>query len=455
MKYTVVSAVYNVEKYLDKYFKSLTKQTLEFEKYISLIMVDDGSTDNSAKIIKEWQKKYPNNIIYLHQENGGQAIARNHGIEYIKTQWVTFIDPDDFVSKQYFENVDTFLRKNNTKTISLVSCKLIYYFEHLRIPIDYHPLRYNFREKESLIRVENLKEQIQLSASATFFNTELLSSLKLKFNPNIKPNFEDGHFIGMYLLEYPKTSMGFLSKSKYFYRKRQNSTSTIDLSWNQTTKYDEVLRLGYLALFKKFKEKRDNVPIFLQRTILYDLMWHYKIIINTPSITNHLTNNQKERYLALLTKLFEYIDLDTIMGFELAGCLFCHKVAFIGLYKQDLSSYQMIYIDKILKNKGIVYFHYYSYNNVSCNIYLDGIIVKGLITKREKIQFMNQKFIIRYDLELILDKNSRELRAEIDGVATYFNDNLNKDMILIRNIKTKQLAKVKNTFKSIARKVFL
>ena len=63
--YAVVTAVYNVEKYLDYYFRSLTKQSLSFQKYIKLILVDDGSVDSSAAIIKKWQKKFPNNIFYI------------------------------------------------------------------------------------------------------------------------------------------------------------------------------------------------------------------------------------------------------------------------------------------------------------------------------------------------------------------------------------------------------
>ena len=70
-QYTVVSAVYNVEKYLDEYFESLVNQSLNFKKYIHLILVDDGSTDHSADIIKKWQKKYPNTITYIYKENGG------------------------------------------------------------------------------------------------------------------------------------------------------------------------------------------------------------------------------------------------------------------------------------------------------------------------------------------------------------------------------------------------
>ncbi len=83
-KYIIISAVYNVEKYLKAYFNSFIHQRLDFENNILLILVDDGSTDTSASIIKKYQSKYPKNIIYLHKENGGQASARNLGLEYLK-----------------------------------------------------------------------------------------------------------------------------------------------------------------------------------------------------------------------------------------------------------------------------------------------------------------------------------------------------------------------------------
>ncbi|HEC1812876.1 TPA: glycosyltransferase family 2 protein, partial [Campylobacter lari] len=113
-QYTIISAVYNVEKYLDDYFNSIINQRLDFKKNIFMILVDDGSTDDSANIIKKYQKKYPKNIVYLYKENGGQASARNLGLKYMqennyKTPWVTFTDPDDFLDRNYFYEVDKFL----------------------------------------------------------------------------------------------------------------------------------------------------------------------------------------------------------------------------------------------------------------------------------------------------------------------------------------------------------
>src|SRR5262249_49809771 len=92
IRYSVISPVYNVEKYLDAFFESVTGQSLAFKSTIELIMVDDGSTDGSAKIIKRWQKKFPQNIKYLHKENGGISSARNMGLAAASHDWITFID---------------------------------------------------------------------------------------------------------------------------------------------------------------------------------------------------------------------------------------------------------------------------------------------------------------------------------------------------------------------------
>ena len=159
-QYTVVSAVYNVDKYLDDYFESLISQNLNFINNIYLILVDDGSTDNSAQIIKKWQKKYPKNINYIYKENGGQASARNLGLEYVTTDWVTFIDPDDFVDPNYFLALDDYIFINKDKDIKMIGCNLVFYYEDLNVYKNTHPLRYKFNMGNKLIKLENLKNNV-------------------------------------------------------------------------------------------------------------------------------------------------------------------------------------------------------------------------------------------------------------------------------------------------------
>ena len=127
-KYSIISAVYRVEKYLDEMLSSLLRQTLDFKSSIQVILVDDGSDDGSTQICKEWASRYPDNIIYLHKENGGQASARNYGLAYATGDWVTFIDPDDLLDKNYFLEVDKALNiTSNESNLHIISCNFIYY----------------------------------------------------------------------------------------------------------------------------------------------------------------------------------------------------------------------------------------------------------------------------------------------------------------------------------------
>ncbi|MDR2419881.1 MAG: glycosyltransferase, partial [Puniceicoccales bacterium] len=105
-RYVVSTAAYNVGPYIGDYFRSIIWQSVDFKKSICLIITDDASTDNTAAIIKKWQRRYPKNIIYLkHAENQGVSVTRNTGLKYalenIEADFITFIDPDDFVNRNY------------------------------------------------------------------------------------------------------------------------------------------------------------------------------------------------------------------------------------------------------------------------------------------------------------------------------------------------------------------
>ena len=82
-KVSVIVPVYNVEKYLSRCLTSLVSQTL---KDIEIIVVNDGSTDNSKDIILKYQKNHKN-IIYLEKKNGGLSDAKNYGMKYAK-EWI-------------------------------------------------------------------------------------------------------------------------------------------------------------------------------------------------------------------------------------------------------------------------------------------------------------------------------------------------------------------------------
>ena len=98
-KITVIVPVYNVEHYLDKCLDSLINQTY---KNLEIIVINDGSTDNSGIICQEYAQK-DNRIIYIEKENGGLSDARNVGLDKMTGSYVTFIDSDDWVESDYVE----------------------------------------------------------------------------------------------------------------------------------------------------------------------------------------------------------------------------------------------------------------------------------------------------------------------------------------------------------------
>lgn len=91
-KISVIIPVYNVEKYLAQCLDSVTNQTL---RDIEIICIDDGSPDNSGKILDEYAAR-DTRIIAIHQQNTGVAIARNNGLDAARGEFVCFMDPDDY-----------------------------------------------------------------------------------------------------------------------------------------------------------------------------------------------------------------------------------------------------------------------------------------------------------------------------------------------------------------------
>ena len=121
-KVSVVTAVYNVEEYLQEMIESITVQTIGFAN-VQLILIDDGSQDSSGQICDQYALQYPENIIVIHKENGGVSSARNEGLRYVKGEYINFTDADDMLENNALELMFAYLKKNEEK-IDLVAIPL-------------------------------------------------------------------------------------------------------------------------------------------------------------------------------------------------------------------------------------------------------------------------------------------------------------------------------------------
>jgi len=97
MKLSIIIPVYNIENYISRCLNSIINQNLLKEDY-EIVIVDDGSTDNSLEIINEYLERV--NLIIYKQENKGAAFARNKGIELASGTYIYFIDGDDYLAEQ-------------------------------------------------------------------------------------------------------------------------------------------------------------------------------------------------------------------------------------------------------------------------------------------------------------------------------------------------------------------
>jgi len=136
-RFSIVSAVYNVARYLDEFIASIEDQTFPLEQ-LEVVMVDDGSTDDSLAILQAWQQRQPDLVKVITKANGGQASARNVALEQVRGEWVTFTDPDDMLALNYFAEVEAFLGKH--PSAMLLATNRLVFSDDTREESE-HPLR--------------------------------------------------------------------------------------------------------------------------------------------------------------------------------------------------------------------------------------------------------------------------------------------------------------------------
>lgn len=109
-KVSIIIPVYNAEKFIEKGIKSVLNQTY---KNVELLLINDGSKDNSLSIIKKWEKKYPNIIKVYSHKNMGVGKTRNKGLDCATGEYICFIDADDYIDCDFIETLVNQIGKND------------------------------------------------------------------------------------------------------------------------------------------------------------------------------------------------------------------------------------------------------------------------------------------------------------------------------------------------------
>ncbi len=206
---SIVTAVHDVARYLPQFIASIESQRGTDLDRVEVIAVDDGSTDASLLILRQWQQVSVLPITVLSRPNGGQAAARNLGLQHARGAWVTFIDPDDSVGPRYLSQVLKFIHRH--PQAELVGTALIIRDDRTGRRQDSHPLRHRHRT-DRLVDLNREPGYFYASAPAAFLRRTRIEALGLRFDEGLRPTFEDGHFCARYLLGCPTPWVGLLSR---------------------------------------------------------------------------------------------------------------------------------------------------------------------------------------------------------------------------------------------------
>ena len=342
--FSVIIAVYNTGRYLDDSIGSLINQTVGFDK-IQIILVDDGSTDNSKEICLKYQKEFSNNIIYKKIEHGGVSRARNVGLDYATGEFINFLDADDKWAPRALEYVLLFF-ENNTN-VDIVAGRLLF-FEAINA---YHPLDYKFYET----RVVNLTKEyncIHLSGPSSFFRKFLIKGKK--FMEGVFSG-EDTIFINNILLLNP--IIGYIREAIYYYRRRADHSSAVQ---NQVQKVDFYFsQLKYVGqyLIDKSKELYNKVVPFIQFYIGYNDLFR----ILSPAF-KFLNSTNFIRYCKAIEDQLNQIEDKYILEQKFTS--YKNKIfALSKKYNRDLR-YEISYKNNLLLYSGYIIMNLKSNNNI-------------------------------------------------------------------------------------------
>lgn len=297
-KISIIIPFYNSESYLEEVIESIMKQTIGF-KNIQLILVNDGSTDNSEEICLKYKAIY-NNIVYLKQENSGVSSARNNGLKYVEGKYINFIDSDDKWSENALFEMYNFIEKNNNE-IDFVSARI----KCFEANEDYHFLDYKF-EKTRVVDLKNEPDMIIMNVASSLFKSEAIRDKN--FDVKIKVA-EDSLFINTLLLD--KLKCGVCREAIYYYRKRKTGNSTIqNISKSKSWYFDTPIYV-WKKLIDESKKRYNNVIKYIQYILLYEMKWR----INCQyTILNYL---EVKKHLELIKDTIRYIDYNTIETYRL------------------------------------------------------------------------------------------------------------------------------------------
>lgn len=295
-KVSVIVPVYNVERYLRKCLDSLLNQTID-QKDIEILLINDGSTDNSLDICKEYSEIFPVFKLFS-KENEGLSATRNYGIERAKGKYLMYLDSDDTFSPETLKEVTDFFDTVYDEVDLVTFLDQPYDSEGKKLKPH---SRYKYLTKDGIYDLEKYPYIMQTRINVCVKNNDNENTLFPTIN---KDGHEDQQYNNQILMN--KMKIGFCSKGEYQYN-RGNETSIMHVRFFPIYIFEGTTRY-YEELFDKYN---GHVPKYFQVMFMHDVSWKLKENMLFPY---HLKGEAYKKAIDRLKHLMDYIDDDVILN---------------------------------------------------------------------------------------------------------------------------------------------
>ena len=275
-KVSVIVPIYNVEKYINKCLESLDNQTL---KDIQIILVNDGSKDSSGEIAEEYSKKNPQKVIYVKKENGGLSSARNYGLKYATAEYVSFLDADDYVEPNIYEEM---YNKAILENSDYVECDFIWEYPN-KSKID---IRIPYTSKKEMLK------NVRVVAWNKLIKREIIEKNNILFPEGLR--YEDVEFT--YKLIQYINKISYVDKPLIHYVQRNNSIARV-----QNEKTAEIFCV--LDRVIEFYKETNKIKEYYE-----ELEYNYARILLCSSLKRMCLIKDRSRRKELLRKNWEQLN---------------------------------------------------------------------------------------------------------------------------------------------------
>ena len=302
VKISVIIPVYGVEKYIDRCLKSIVNQTL---KEIEIIIVNDETKDNSMTICEEYKKR-DNRIKIFNKKNEGLGLTRNFGIERASGEYIAFVDSDDYIDLNFYEELYRNAKKNNAD-----ACFTNYKIVTQKYNMIINDIPFNkevLEAKTVLYNMMKVPQQnytnkfIGMSVWRAIYKRDIIENNDIRFYSERKYISEDILFNFDFLEKANKIS--FINNVYYYYCKNEDSlTNTY-----REDRFEKCIIL-YLKLIERSKENNeynkmktgiangliDNVRVCIKHTFIYNNYSKARDIIKKYLINENVQKALKEK----------------------------------------------------------------------------------------------------------------------------------------------------------------